>query len=100
VKFIFTDTGRDGLCCEHGSGSYKLYNGTSTSDKDLLFSAVIPEEHGVRSTTLRCTEKRKAPWVTEGWRFPVLQYNLISLTYTMKYEEHVEERGDQVDLVY
>jgi hypothetical protein len=37
VKLIFTDTGRDGLCCENGFGSYKLYNGSGTgSDNDLL----------------------------------------------------------------
>lgn len=39
VMFIFSDAGRDGLCCGYDAGSYKLYKGTSTGNKeDLLFS--------------------------------------------------------------
>lgn len=44
VMFIFSDSGRDGLCCEHDSGSYKMYNGTSAGkEEDLLFSGSAKE---------------------------------------------------------
>lgn len=39
ILFIFSDTGRDGMCCANGAGSYKLYKGTSTeNEQNLLFS--------------------------------------------------------------
>lgn len=38
LKFFFTDTGRDGLCCSFGTGSYRIYNGTSFISTDELVS--------------------------------------------------------------
>jgi len=39
LKLFFTDTGRDGLCCSFGTGSYRIYNGTSFDDStDALVS--------------------------------------------------------------
>jgi len=41
LKLIFLDDGIDGFCCENGSASYRVYNGTSADD-DLLISS--PDE--------------------------------------------------------
>jgi len=41
LKLIFLDDGSDGFCCENGSASYRVYNGTSADD-DLLISS--PDE--------------------------------------------------------